>query len=658
MFHSYLCSSLSMSTYIFFFCLLLILPCFVNSVYFNFTSFRRGDPANVIYHGDASTIGGTVDLGNFGNTDIVCSITYAEKVPIWDSKTGKLTDFITSFSFMIDSQNLSYGNFGHGLCFFLAPVGIQLPENSAGGFLGLFNQGSNITSSFPLVHVEFDTYNNVEWDPPEIESHVGINNNSLASSKYISWNQSERIIDICTAHISYDSVTKNLSVSWDYFLIPHPRESSRLSYIIDLAKVLPPQVTIGFSASTGAVTEGHRLLSWKFSSSLDIEKPSIRTELIVGISVFGFVILISLVIFVLVWLHKKRKRKAKEITDFTSINEEDLDKEAGPRRFAYKDLVLATNRFSAQRKLGEGGFGAVYRGFLNEIDSVVAVKKLSGRSRQGKREFLTEVKIISKLRHRNLVQLIGWCNEKHEYLLVYEFMPNGSLDTHLFGKIPHLCWDVRYKVALGLASALLYLHEEWDRCVLHRDIKASNIMLDTNFNVKLGDFGLARLIDHEMGSHTTGLAGTFGYMAPENVMTGRASKESDIYSFGISILEIVTGRKSVEHSEEEIEAKSLVERVWDLYGRQQLMSAMDEKLGEEFNREQAECLGVVGLWCGHPDRNARPSIRQAFQVLNLESTWPELPQKMPVPTYHIWPTSLSISSSRGSVTFSSCQAGR
>ncbi|KAG2310531.1 hypothetical protein Bca52824_022088 [Brassica carinata] len=625
-----------MSTYIFFFCLLLILPCFVNSVYFNFTSFRRGDPANVIYHGDASTIGGTVDLGNFGNTDIVCSITYAEKVPIWDSKTGKLTDFITSFSFMIDSQNLSYGNFGHGLCFFLAPVGIQLPENSAGGFLGLFNQGSNITSSFPLVHVEFDTYNNVEWDPPEIESHVGINNNSLASSKYISWNQSERIIDICTAHISYDSVTKNLSVSWDYFLIPHPRESSRLSYIIDLAKVLPPQVTIGFSASTGAVTEGHRLLSWKFSSSLDIEKPSIRTELIVGISVFGFVILISLVIFVLVWLHKKRKRKAKEITDFTSMtNEEDLDKEAGPRRFAYKDLEIATNRFSAQRKLGEGGFGAVYRGFLNEIDMLVA------------REFLTEVKIISKLRHRNLVQLIGWCSEKHEYLLIYEFMPNGSLDTHLFGKRPHLAWDVRYKVALGLASALHYLHEGWDQCVLHRDIKASNIMLDTNFNVKLGDFGLARLMDHELRSHTTGLAGTFGYMAPEYVMTGRASKEFDIYSFGVSILEIVTGRKSVEHSEENIEAKSLVERVWDLYRRQQLMAAMDEKLGEEFNREQGECLIIVGLWCGHPDRNSRPSIRQAIQVLNLESPLPNLPHKMPVPMYHISPTSLSVSSSRG-----------
>nr|VDD21649.1 unnamed protein product [Brassica oleracea] len=652
----HICSSLSMATSILLFYLLLGLPCFVDSVYFNFTSFQRGDPGNVIYHGDASPDGAVV-LGNIDYTSRVGWATYDEKVPIWSSRTGKLADFNTSFSFIIDTRNVRYGNFGHGLCFFLAPVGIQLLVNSAGGFLGLFNQVDDITSSFPLVHVEFDTFQNTEWDPLEIESHVGINNNSLVSSNYTSWNASEHSQDICNAHISYDSVTKNLSVSWSYKQTSDPRENSSLSYIIDLAKVLPPQVTIGFSATTGAVTEGHRLLSWEFSSSLDSEKASIRTGLIVGFSISGLVFLISLVIFVLVWLHKKRKRKAKEITDLISINE-DLDKEAGPRRFAYKDLVLATNRFSAQRKLGEGGFGAVYRGFLNEIDSLVAVKKLSGRSRQGKREFLTEVKIISKLRHRNLVQLIGWCNEKEEYLLIYEFMPNGSLDTHLFGKRPHLCWDVRYKIALGLASALLYLHEEWDQCVLHRDIKASNIMLDTNFNVKLGDFGLARLMDHDLRSHTTGLAGTFGYMAPEYVMTGRASKESDIYSFGVSILEIVTGRKSVDHSEENIEAKSLVERVWDLYGRQQLMSAMDEKLGEEFNRKQAECLVVVGLWCAHPDRNSRPSIRQAIQVLNLESTWPELPQKMPVPMYYISPTSLSASSSRGSVTFSSCQVGR
>ncbi|XP_010474348.1 PREDICTED: L-type lectin-domain containing receptor kinase IX.2-like [Camelina sativa] len=640
-----------MANSIMFFSCVMSLPFVVDSLYFKFTSFRPGDPENVVYHGDAMPDGAV----NFNDVEYIARVgwvTYAEKVPLWNPRTGTTTDFNTSFSFRIDTRNLT--SYGHGICFFLAPVGTQLRVNSAGGFLGLFTRINDYTSPFPLVHIEFDSFSNQEWDPTTVGSHVGINNNSLVSSNYTSWNVSSHSQDIGHAKISYDSVTKNLSVSWAYELTSDPRESVGISYIIDLAKVLPPHVMVGFSAATGANTEGHRLLSWEFSSSLDIEKASIKKGLIAGVSVSGFVVLTSLVIVLVVWLQKQRKRKAKEVKDLVLLNE-DLERDAGPRRFVFKDLVLATNRFSAQRKLGEGGFGAVYRGYLNELDMMVAVKKLSGGSKQGKKEFVTEVKIISKLRHRNLVQLIGWCNEKDEYLLIYEFMPNGSLDTHLFGKRPHLSWDIRYKIALGLASALLYLHEEGDRCVLHRDIKASNIMLDINFNVKLGDFGLARLMDHELGSHTTGLAGTFGYMAPEYVMDGRASKESDIYSFGIGILEILTGRKSVDHSQESTESEmSLVERVWDLYGRQELVSAIDKKLGEDFDKEQTECLLVVGLWCGHPDRNSRPSIKQAIQVLNLESPLPQLPRKMPSATFHISPSSsLLLSSSIVSATTSS-----
>ncbi|EFH38470.1 hypothetical protein ARALYDRAFT_921065 [Arabidopsis lyrata subsp. lyrata] len=213
----------------------------------------------------------------------------------------------------------------------------------------------------------------------------------------------------------------------------------------------------GFIAAAGTNTEEHRLLSWELSSTLDIEKADSKIGLVVGISVSGFVLLIVLVhTIVVVWSRKQRKKKDRDIANMISINE-DLEREAAKERV------------------------------------------------------LNEVKIISKLRHRNMVQLIGWCNEKNEFLLIYELVQNGSLNSQLFGKRPHLLsWDIRYKIALGLASALLYLHEEWDQCVLHRDIKASNIMLDSDFNVKLGDFGLARVMNHEHGSHTTGLAGTFG----------------------------------------------------------------------------------------------------------------------------------------------------
>jgi serine/threonine protein kinase len=540
-----------------------------------------------------------------------------------------------------------------------------LPPNSAGGFLGLFNGTNNQSSAFPLVYVEFDTFTNPEWDPLDVKSHVGINNNSLVSSNYTSWNATSHNQDIGRVLIFYDSARRNLSVSWTYDLTSDPLENSSLSYIIDLSKVLPSEVTIGFSATSGGVTEGNRLLSWEFSSSLeliDIKKSqNDKKGMIIGISVSGFVLLTFFITSLIVFLKRKQqKKKAEETENLTSINE-DLERGAGPRKFTYKDLASAANNFADDRKLGEGGFGAVYRGYLNSLDMMVAIKKFAGGSKQGKREFVTEVKIISSLRHRNLVQLIGWCHEKDEFLMIYEFMPNGSLDAHLFGKKPHLAWHVRCKITLGLASALLYLHEEWEQCVVHRDIKASNVMLDSNFNAKLGDFGLARLMDHELGPQTTGLAGTFGYMAPEYISTGRASKESDVYSFGVVTLEIVTGRKSVDRRQGRVEpVTNLVEKMWDLYGKGEVITAIDEKLRiGGFDEKQAECLMIVGLWCAHPDVNTRPSIKQAIQVLNLEAPVPHLPTKMPVATYHVSSSNTtSVSSGGATVTFSSAQHGR
>jgi serine/threonine protein kinase len=257
---------------------------------------------------------------------------------------------------------------------------------------------------------------------------------------------------------------------------------------------------------------------------------------------------------------------------------------------------------------------------------------MSKESKQGILEYMTEVKVISQLRHRNLVQLLGWCHRKNDFLLIYEFMSNGSLDSHLYGKRSILTWTARYNIALGLASALLYLQEEWEQCVLHRDIKSSNIMLDSCFNAKLGDFGLARLVDHEKGSQTTLIAGTRGYIAPEYFTSGKATKESDIYSFGVVLLEIVTGRKAIEREEKEDQI-SVVEWVWDLYGVGKFLQAADPKLCGAFDEQQLEHLVIVGLWCVHPDYTFRPSIRQVIQVLKFESPLPILPEKMPVPTY-------------------------
>ncbi|XP_026390994.1 L-type lectin-domain containing receptor kinase IX.1-like [Papaver somniferum] len=607
----------------------------VNSIFFNISSFGP-QTSDIILEGDATTKIGTVELINeYTYTCRVGRATYAKRVPLWDSTTGVLTDFTTHFTFSIDTLNKT--PYSAGLAFFVAPVGYPIPPNSAGGFLGLFNTTTTgDTSHNQIIHVEFDSYPDPEWDPDF--RHVGINNNSIKSTVVVPWNASLHSLETGNAWITYNATKKNLSVYWTYDKSPVYRGDSLLSYQIDLKQILPAWVTVGFSATTGIYRERNILLSWDFSSTLEVQEREVpsgkpNVKLIVGLSVSGTVLVGCVLALAVVWLLRSKRRRARKQKEKVNITS-DFERGAGPKRFLLRELVSATNNFSEERKLGEGGFGGVYRGFINEMDLEISVKKITRGSRQGQKEYITEVRIISRLRHRNLVQLIGWCHESGEFLLVYELMPNGSLDSHLFGRRTPLMWDVRYKIALGLASALLYLHEEGEQCVVHRDVKSSNIMLDSNFNAKLGDFGLARLMDHELGLQSTGLAGTLGYLAPEYINTGKASKESDVFSFGVVALEIACGRKSVDCMEK-VSDTGLVEWVWDLYGRDAVLAAIDHKLNLEFDANQAECLMVVGLWCAHPDRSFRPSIRQAIQVLNMEASIPTIPTKMPVPSYHV-----------------------
>lgn len=493
------------------------------SISFNFSTFPPNLYNLIDFQRDAFSSNGVLQLTkNQLDGPITSSVgraSYGQRVKLWDKGTKQLTDFTTHFSFVMKAVDET--KFGDGLSFFIAPFESQVPENSSGGYLGLFNRESAFnTSKNQIVAVEFDSFMN-EWDPSS--DHVGINVNSIESVKNVTWRSSIKNGSVANAWISYNSTSKNLSVFLTYANNPtFDGNNSSLSHVIDLRDVLPEFVRIGFSAATGQWFEIHNILSWSFDSNLDSgDGKNIKVGLGVGLSV-GFGSLTCVV--GLLWFTFWRKRKGPNKGDDNaagfdvSMDDEEFEKGTGPKRFTYKELSNATNGFEEEGKLGEGGFGGVYKGFLHNLQ--VAVKRVSKGSRQGKKEYISEVRIISRLRHRNLVQLLGWCHEQGELLLVYEYMPNGSLDSHLFGKMDMLTWTVRYKVALGLASALLYLHEEWEQCVVHRDIKSSNVMLDANFNAKLGDFGLARLVDHELGSQTTVLAGTMGYLAPECVTTG------------------------------------------------------------------------------------------------------------------------------------------
>jgi serine/threonine protein kinase len=325
-----------------------------------------------------------------------------------------------------------------------------------------------------------------------------------------------------------------------------------------------------------------------------------RLGLAMGLSAGGGSFLVGGFALILFCFWKRNKSYTTMDLAFDRCMNDEFQRETGLKKFSFNELAHATNNFNNKEKLCQGGFGGVYRGFLQDLNPFVAVKRLSKGSKQGIKEYATELKIISRLRHMNLVQLVGWCHERGELSLIYVFMPNGSLDSHLSTQGSLLIWATRYKVAQGLASALLYLHEEWEQCVLHRDIKSSNIMLNSNFNAKLGDFGLARLVDHLKGSQTTDLAGTKGYIALECVTTEKASKESDVSSFGIVALEIACARKPISPKAPKDEV-IMVDWVWELYRIRKVLEAADSWLGGDFDEIQMKCLMIVGLWCAHPN---------------------------------------------------------
>ncbi|KAA8536352.1 hypothetical protein F0562_028830 [Nyssa sinensis] len=624
------------------------------------------DNHDINYEGDATTSDGTIHLTLYERDNIHKSkgpatyingskgrATYIKPMQLGDKTSGNLTDFSTRFSFVIHSN---YSNpIGDGLAFFLAPNGSHSPPQTEGGGLGLGIVGSdqpvNLTEQYPFVAVEFDTYSN-PWDPDE--NHVGIDINSVKSVKYVPWPASISDGIPTEVWISYNATLKNLSVSVTKF-VSDKAEQATIYYKVDLRDYLPEWVTFGFSATTGSSIERHYICSWSFSSDLQVYEtyetdpmavrggfnpsPNIpdtsrrgNKRVMAGLIIGACVVACGIGLLSLCFWRKWAKGKSINDHVFNKTMDGEFEKGMGPKRFPYKELARATKNFVEEEKLGEGGFGGVYKGFLRDLNTYVAIKRVSRASRQGVKEYVSEVNVISRLRHRNLVQLLGWCHERRELLLVYEFMPNGSLDSLLYKEKSLLPWDMRYKIAQGLASALLYLHEEWEQCVVHRDVKSSNIMLDSSFNTKLGDFGLARFVDHEKGSQTTDLAGTMGYVAPECVLTGKASRESDVYSFGIVALEITCGRKPIDPKAEESQI-ILVEWVWELYGMGKILEAADPKLCADFDEREMERLMIVGLWCAHPDINCRPLIRQAIHVLTFEASLPSLPAKMPVPTY-------------------------
>ncbi|KAL0443747.1 UNVERIFIED_CONTAM: putative receptor-like protein kinase [Sesamum latifolium] len=287
--------------------------------------------------------------------------------------------------------------------------------------------------------------------------------------------------------------------------------------------------------------------------------------------------------------------------------------------FTLRDLEIATNRFSAEHVIGEGGYGVVYRGRLVN-GTEVAVKKLLNNLGQAEKEFRVEVEAIGHVRHKNLVRLLGYCIEGVHRMLVYEYVNNGNLEQWLHGAMRQhgtLTWEARMKVLLGTAKALAYLHEAIEPKVVHRDIKSSNILIDDEFNAKVSDFGLAKLLGSGESHITTRVMGTFGYVAPEYANTGLLNEKSDIYSFGVLLLEAVTGRDPVDYGRPADEV-NLVEWLKMMVGNRRAEEVVDPNLEVKPTTRALKRALLVALRCVDPDSEKRPKMSHVVRMLETD----------------------------------------
>ncbi|XP_068636375.1 probable L-type lectin-domain containing receptor kinase S.7 [Aristolochia californica] len=612
------------------------------NIIFNFSSFSF---RNLTLLGDSylrnGAVGLTRELGVPSSSagTVICN----SPVRFFDPTTNSSASFSTQFSFSI--TNVNPDSYGDGLTFFLSASNQTL--GSPGGYLGLFN------SSYPfdkkILAVEFDTREDTLFNDPS-SNHVGVDIGSLQSvetSEADSGAIDLKSGDLITAWIDYLSSQKVVQV-WLSYSSFKP-EKPLLSAKADLSKHFQEFMYVGFSASTEGSTEVHTIVDWsfltfEFSSSNEQSKPHPSSngtrnvvpvipvlpasqschkqnkKLILGLGISG-PIAVFLALAGFGWYTAKKWQKIKADS---GIKPELLK---GPRKFSYREIKAATKDFHGSRILGHGAFGTVYKAILPEPGLSFAVKR-SKHTHQGKDEFLAELTIIACLRHRNLLHLQGWCAEKGELFLVYDFMPNGSLDEFLHQESgTTLTFAQRSNIAHGIASVLTYLHEECEQQVIHRDIKSSNILLDGNFNPRLGDFGLARLMDHDKSPVSTLTAGTMGYLAPEYLQSGKATEKTDVYSFGVVVLEVACGRMPIVKDGDSV--VNLVDWVWGLYSADRLIEAVDPTLNGDFDKEEMTRLLILGLSCANPDCAARPSMRRALQILNREADLLVLPKKKP-----------------------------
>ncbi|XP_058738378.1 receptor-like cytoplasmic kinase 185 isoform X2 [Vicia villosa] len=457
---------------------------------------------------------------------------------------------------------------------------------------------------------------NPDWDKflEELATQLGLQNNTQID--LINF----YVINFSTLNISMD-ITPHKGISFS------ANEASKINSSLSMHKVRldPGLVAPTLTASPEKAPLYHSPTTTSLSSSNKGGHSNLF--LILGIAIgMLFIAIVSILIFCLCTLLSKEKTPPTETEKPRTENAVSaggsIPHPTSTRFIAFEELKEATNNFEPASVLGEGGFGKVFKGTLSDGTSV-AIKRLTNGGQQGDKEFLAEVEMLSRLHHRNLVKLVGYYSnrESSQNLLCYELVPNGSLEAWLHGPMGINCpldWDTRMKIALDAARGLSYLHEDSQPCVIHRDFKASNILLENNFHAKVADFGLAKQAPEGGANYlSTRVMGTFGYVAPEYAMTGHLLVKSDVYSYGVVLLELLTGRKPVDMSQPSGQENLVTWARPILRDKDRLDEIADPKLGGKYPNEDFVRVCTIAAACVAPEANQRPTMGEVVQSLKM-----------------------------------------